>query len=166
MQTEFFRVSSSEQINVTAALASEIWHEHYTPIIGVEQVRYMLARFQSVDAITAQIEAAELIYFNIFDAGYPVGYFAVQLREKELFLSKFYLKKLSRNKGLGRKAMMFIQNVASENCLRKITLTINRNNNNSLAAYKKMGFVCYGEAVNDIGEGYVMDDYLLEFNLK
>lgn len=166
MPTEFIRVSSSDQISITAALASEIWHEHYTPIIGVDQVRYMLASFQSIDAIKAQIDNSQLIYFNIHDSGYPVGYLAVQLREKELFLSKFYLKKQARQKGIGRKAMMFIQNMAAENCLKRITLTINRNNNDSLTAYKKLGFVCYGEAVNDIGEGYVMDDFLLEYRLK
>lgn len=166
MATEFIRVATESQISLTAALASEIWHEHYTAIIGLEQVRYMLARFQSVDAITAQIDSNELIYFNIYDGGYPAGYLAVQLRTDELFLSKLYVKSPVRNRGLGRKAVRFIQNIAAENCLKRITLTINKHNSMSLAAYERLGFARYGEVVTDIGDGYAMDDYLLEYRLK
>jgi len=166
MTTEFIRVATREQINITSALASEIWHEHYTGIIGIEQVRYMLARFQSVEAITAQIDSSELIYYNIYHAGDPVGYLAVQLRPEELFLSKLYIKKLARSRGLGRRAVGFIKNIASENCLKRIALTINKHNKNSLTAYEQLGFAKYGDTVTDIGEGYVMDDYLLEYSLK
>ena len=34
-----------------SALAGEIWREHYTPIIGAEQVEYMLAKFQTAERI-------------------------------------------------------------------------------------------------------------------
>ena len=46
----------STNIQPLAEVASEIWHEYYTPIIGLQQVEYMVEKFQSVKGITEQIE--------------------------------------------------------------------------------------------------------------
>ena len=47
------------------------------------------------------------------------------------------------------------------NC-KKISLTVNRNNLNSIKAYENAGFKNTGELIQDIGHGYVMDDYSME----
>jgi RimJ/RimL family protein N-acetyltransferase len=49
--------------------------------------------------------------------------------------------------------------------LNKIALTVNKNNVNSIKAYEKMGFKNVGSVVQDIGSGYVMDDYKMEKTL-
>lgn len=41
-------------------------------------------------------------------------------------------------------------------------LTVNRENAGSIAAYLAMGFRKVREQVTDIGEGYVMDDFIME----
>ncbi len=43
-------VRNEDQIDIVESLANEIWTEHYTPIIGKDQVKYMLDKFQSKDA--------------------------------------------------------------------------------------------------------------------
>ena len=48
-------VQNYYQIETVVELAKEIWTEHYVPIIGIEQVEYMLAKSQSFDAISNQI---------------------------------------------------------------------------------------------------------------
>jgi hypothetical protein len=50
-------VTATEQTRQVAELARDIWTEHYVPIIGRDQVDYMLDRFQSSDAIARQIES-------------------------------------------------------------------------------------------------------------
>ena len=77
-------------------------------------------------------------------------------------MSKLYIKSSERGKKFGRKAINFIENLAKEKMLYKITLTVNKNNVNSINAYKKMGFVNTGSVVKDIGNGFVMDDYKME----
>jgi GNAT superfamily N-acetyltransferase len=119
---EIIRVATNDQILLTADLAEEIWREHYTPIIGVQQVQYMLRKFQSHEAISAKIDAGELIYFLIYHYRKPAGYFAFQLNRGEIFLSKLYVKADERQQGLAKRALAFIKNVAAENCLKKITL--------------------------------------------
>ncbi|HNX76787.1 MAG TPA: GNAT family N-acetyltransferase [Candidatus Rifleibacterium sp.] len=163
---DFLRVATSDAIHKTAELAAEIWREHYQPIIGAAQVDYMISNFQSVAAITSQLDKGELIYFLIRYDGIPEGYFAISVRQDEVFLSKLYIRQAMRERGLARKALDFIKGVAAENCLKRISLTVNRNNHLALQSYEKLGFVSHGTAVTDIGGGYVMDDYLLALQLK
>jgi diamine N-acetyltransferase len=59
------KVTMEDQITIVETLAGEIWTEHYTPIIGKEQVRYMLDKFQSKDAISGQIRDEGFQYFLI-----------------------------------------------------------------------------------------------------
>ena len=47
----------------------------------------------------------------------------------------------------------------------KITLTVNKYNFVAVCAYEKLGFTRIGEAETDIGDGYIMDDYLYEFEV-
>jgi diamine N-acetyltransferase len=47
----FEMVRSEEQIAEVARRAREIWLDHYVPIIGREQVDYMLDKFQSERAV-------------------------------------------------------------------------------------------------------------------
>ncbi len=83
---------------------------------------------------------------------------------KELFLNKLYLKSSERGKKFGKKAIQFVGNLAKEKNLRKITLTVNKYNTNSINAYEKMGFKNIGPVIQDIGNGFIMDDYKMEKN--
>ena len=157
----FVKVTTEEQIEIVESLAKEIWSEHYTSIIGVQQVKYMLEKFQSKKAITEQIFNG-YIYFLIEDNESYVGYIAILPKNSELFLSKFYLKASNRGKGLGKKSIQFLEEFAVREKLQKITLTVNKNNINSIKAYEKFGFKNSGAIVQDIGSGYVMDDFRME----
>jgi len=79
-----------------------------------------------------------------------------------LFLSKVYILKNKRGLGIGKIAFQFIETKAGENHCKKISLTVNRNNLNSIKAYERAGFQNTGELIQDIGHGYVMDDYSME----
>jgi diamine N-acetyltransferase len=157
----FIEVSTEYQIEIVEALAREIWTEHYIPIIGREQVDYMLARFQSRRAIGEQIRTG-VAYFLIKEDDAHIGYMAVQPKGRELFLSKIYVKSSRRGLGYGRKAVQFAEKVAKDLGLNKIVLTVNKNNVNSIRAYEKIGFKNAGPVVQDIGNGFVMDDYKME----
>ena len=157
----FHEVNSGSDLELIENMANTIWHEHYTPIIGTEQVKYMLDKFQSVGAMRDQINNGYQ-YFLINFNEKAVGYLSFERRENALFLSKIYLLKKERGKGIGRKAMEFVMSVAKGFNCAKVALTVNRFNQNSIKAYKSAGFEKKGELVQDIGNGFVMDDYLME----
>lgn len=157
----FPEITTEDQIAEVAALAREIWTGHYTPIIGSAQVEYMLDRFQSPAAIAGQIRTG-CRYFLIKDGPRSVGYLAVQPKGDELFLSKIYVLAAMRRKGFGKKAVGFAESLARENGFRKITLTVNKFNNGTIRVYEKIGFKNLGSVIQDIGNGFVMDDYKME----
>ncbi len=149
-------------IDIVAALARVTWREHYPAIIGSRQVEYMLERFQSPAAIAEQIREGYR-YYIIRDGGNdPAGYFAVFARENELFLGKLYVVAEKRGRGYGKHAIAFIDNIARAAGIARITLTVNKNNHASIKAYQRFGFVIVRSLVQDIGNGFVMDDYVME----
>lgn len=156
------KVNTETQIKEVEALGKEIWTEHYTPIIGIDQVNYMLDKFQSARAIAEQIDEG-YEYYQLIEREELVGYVAVQKREEALFLSKIYLRKDQRGKGFGKQAMNFVFSRAKELKCKLVRLTVNKYNSNSIQTYEKIGFKNVGPAVFDIGEGYIMDDFVFEF---
>jgi diamine N-acetyltransferase len=159
----FQPVASETDIAEVARLAREIWHEHYVPIIGKQQVDYMLARFQNEQAIAAQV-ADGYEYYLIMYQGRRAGYAAIvaDMGASSLLLSKIYVKQSLRGHGLGRNALEFIQDLCRQRGIGTIRLTVNKNNTASIAWYERAGFINAGPIVRDIGGGFLMDDFTME----
>ena len=83
-----------------ASLATEIWNQHFVPIIGQPQVDYMLNKFQSQSAIT-QAMADGYVYSIAYNGDTPCGYCGVML-DDGVFLSKLYVRQSQRGKGVGK----------------------------------------------------------------
>lgn len=157
-------VTTKEQLQRVEQLAKEIWHEHYTPIIGREQVAYMLENFQSSAFMQQQLDEG-FFYYLLTHEGEEVGYMAVRPKEGELFMSKFYLHSGHRRQGHGKRALAFLAKLAADRGVSTITLTVNRHNALAIKAYEKLGFKNVGTLVQEIGGGFVMDDYRMEMYL-
>jgi len=160
---EIVEVSTENLIGIVESLANEIWHEYFTPMIGRPQVEYMLEKFQSKRAISDQIAVEKFIYYLIKNAvGQYIGYFALLPKEKSLLLSKLYIRAEERGKGYGKQAVQFVENLAAERGLQSIVLTVNKNNVVTIRMYEKIGFTIAEPIVQDIGNGFIMDDYRME----
>ena len=156
------RVTDREMIEAVAALALDIWPAHYTPIIGRPQVDYMLEKFQSPAAIRAQI-ADGLEYYLFVEDGCMAGYMAIlpEPAEGRMLLSKFYVGSRFRGRGFGRAALMFVEELCRKLALKVLWLTVNRFNP-TVAVYEALGFLKAGELQTDIGNGFILDDYIME----
>lgn len=158
------RAMNDTQIRQIAELAEIIWRDHFTPIIGNQQVEYMLDKFQSVHALKAQLsEGYE--YYQIYDKEEFCGYMGIHPENGKLFLSKLYLKKESRGRNLATKAFNFLKNICRERNLNAIWLTCNKHNDAALPVYRHLGFEIIDTQKADIGSGYIMDDYIMEYTV-
>lgn len=165
MSINFQEVTSEKHLRKVEELANIIWQEHYTPIIGKEQVSYMLEKFQSVETMKKQIDLGYR-YFLINDPEISLGYLSFEKREERLFLSKIYVLQDYRGRGIGKLAMKFVMDMARSLDCQTVSLTVNKYNHNAIKAYERVGFVNIKAIVQDIGGGFVMDDYLMELALK
>lgn len=160
----FMPLTTKEQMDEIAVLATKIWHEHYASILTKNQIDYMVDQFQSASAIANQIENEGYQYFGMIIKNTMVGYcaFKEEAEEKRLFLSKIYIHKQYRGCGYASLAFDFLVQWCQERGYQKIWLTVNRFNETSIHVYEKKGFVKTRTQVADIGNGFVMDDYIME----
>ena len=158
-------VVTAQDVEQTAQMADAIWHEYFTPIIGAEQVAYMLEKFQCVAAMQRQISQENMQYFRLMRDGVMVGYTGIREEPDALFLSKLYLAKEYRGQGLARQTLNALVQRCRRQGLSKIWLTVNRYNAPTIAAYKAMVmFAGVRERLEsaDIGGGFYMDDFIME----
>lgn len=159
-----FEFVKEEQIPSLAVLASEIWHEYWQKLLSPEQIDYMVENFQSEHSIREQIAKEGYSYYFILQDNTTAGYFGICPKDGYLFLSKLYLKKDFRNHGIGRQAFEEIKTLTSKAGFNKIRLTVNKYNSNTIKAYEKWGLSTIDAVVTDIGSGFVMDDYIMEYD--
>lgn len=154
-------VTTGQEVKEVAFLAAIIWKEHFTPIIGIDQVEYMLEKFQSEHAILEQLTSGYRYFYLTVDEK-MAGYSGIHMEENAIFLSKLYIAKEYRGMGLSHKFMDYYESLAKKRQLPAIWLTCNKHNQNTLAVYKKMDFVTIREEKTDIGNEFYMDDFILE----
>jgi GNAT superfamily N-acetyltransferase len=155
-------VTTATQVADVARMAHEVWNEYYVSLIGQAQVDYMVAKFQSAEAMQAQVDSG-YEYFHIRQSGVNVGYAAIRhdAADARIFISKLYLLAAHRKTGAGRQTLELIERMARERGATHLWLTVNKGNA-SVQAYERLGFRIVEAMVMDIGGGYVMDDYKME----
>ena len=158
----FSEVITAREIATVATLADEIWNAHYVPIIGQSQVNYMLENFQSEVAISKQINENST-YFFVNRHSLPVAYFAIKRTDdsRKVQISKLYVKHALQKKGIGLAIIKFIETYCLRLGVAEIGLTVNINNKQAINFYQKVGFKKTHCLVQDIGNGFVMDDYVM-----
>lgn len=164
MSVEIVKVKNDD-VRELAELAKEIWNQHFPPIIGQEQVDFMVRKFQSEAPMKEQMRNGYDYYFLVQN-GEKAGYFGIQPQsDNSLFLSKLYIKKSFRKKGYAGAAFEFMKKICRERRYDRIWLTVNKHNDDTIAVYRHFGMEIVASQVTDIGNGFVMDDYVFELKI-
>lgn len=166
MSIEITKVKYLPELRQIAELAEKIWNECFVGIISQGQIDYMVEKFQSLNAMTEQIENQSYTYLAVREDGELCGYIGVKPEEGDrFFLSKLYLRQDKRGRGIASLMLERVFEEASKAGKKSVYLTVNKHNDRAIAVYKAKGFTVADTAVTDIGNGYVMDDYIMEYVL-
>jgi ribosomal protein S18 acetylase RimI-like enzyme len=122
----------------------------------------MLDNFQSQKAVARQIKDGMSYFLMKSPEKKDIGYIAVKPETDRMYVSKFYVCAPERGRGAGKAAVRYMEELTAAAGKNKMALNVNKNNVNSIEAYKKFGFRTAKSEVNDIGNGFVMDDYVME----
>ena len=168
IRLDFIECVSDEQLTELSAMAYDIWREFFPAVISTEQIEYMLEKFQSPQAMIKQTAEEGYHYYMVKVGSEQAGYFAVckkdtgmkLMPENALFLSKFYLKKEMRGKGIASLMFKEIRRIARKEGCELIWLTVNKGNEHAISVYKKFGMRIIRDQTADIGSGFVMDDHV------
>ena len=161
-------------ITITEATISDIeqiqnivhitWPITYGEILSKEQLDYMLNLFYSDEALTLQYNKKEQLFYMIYeDQTDNIGFIGIEHNyngEAVTKIHKIYLLPETQGKGIGKKVIDEIGILALQNNSKALLLNVNRFNS-ALGFYKKIGFEVIDEVNIEIGNGYLMEDYVM-----
>ena len=159
--------ATTTDVEIIQKLAQEIWPVCYGKIISADQLHYMLDLIYSPAALKTQMYKGHK-FVIVYKDETPIGfasYSAKSFEEPTIFrLHKIYVLTNLQTKGIGS---FLLQHVITESKNARATLLELNVNRHNVAKhfYEKKGFIVLREEVIDIGNGYVMDDYVMGLGL-
>jgi diamine N-acetyltransferase len=146
-----------------AALAREIWYAHYPAIIGTAQIEYMLGQRYGLDVVREELRREGLWWSKLMVGAEMVGFASCLLTGTagEMKIDKLYVHPRHQRRGYGGMMIAHIREIARLRGCSRLVLAVNKRNQSAIAAYLKHGFHIAEAIVKDIGDGFVMDDYVM-----
>ncbi len=161
MTTLEFGNLRQEEAETLAALARLIWLAHYPAIIGTAQIDYMLAQ-RYAPGLIRQTQARGDRWDVARAGGALVGFaHGYTISADDYKLDKLYVHPDWQRHGIGAALLARMQRHARDHGCNRLVLRVNRHNAQAIAAYHKYGFHVATLIVEDIGGGFVMDDYVM-----
>jgi ribosomal protein S18 acetylase RimI-like enzyme len=157
---------AESDFTTVARLADTIWRAHYSSMISMAQIDYMLDGRYVPERMRQYLDSGQRWMWVLRVDGEPAGYCSCSLADDDAMkLEQLYLLSTHKGQGLGGTMLRHVEAQARALGRSRLYLTVNKGNTDSIAIYRRSGFVLREEAVFDIGNGYVMDDYVMEKRL-
>jgi ribosomal protein S18 acetylase RimI-like enzyme len=155
--------ANSEHIPVIIDLTKKIWPIAYGEILSKAQLDYMIDKFYNETALYELMQKGHIFYLAQDDMEKYVGFLSYEINcdPNKTKIHKIYVLPETQGTGLGRQFFELVKEKAIENNQKVIFLNVNKYNN-AIHFYTKLGFRKVKDEVIDIGNGYVMDDYVME----
>lgn len=148
-----------------AALAREIWQATYPGIITQEQIDFMLEQRYGHERLYDDLEDLHKWLDQAFLDGRRIGFAFSEVYQGEFKLDKLYIHPEVQRRGVGGLLIGHVAERARREGYPCVILQVNKRNVNAINSYRKYGFEIREATVDDIGHGYVMDDYVMEKKL-
>lgn len=148
-------------------IAEEVWPITYGAILSKEQLDYMMKMMYSTTSLQKQANEKGHHFILAFTDKIPVGFASYEFNYNGTVatkIHKIYVLSNQQGKGIGRFLIDYIAKEARQNKQEALLLNVNKHNV-AIHFYKKLGFLITSEEIIDIGQGYVMDDYVMKFSI-
>lgn len=158
--------AGEEHLAAISKLARLIWHECYPGIITREQIEYMLAKMYSLETLRTELQNGihyEQLLIDENLSGFAS--FGPAEQADAIKLHKLYLDPKQQGHGFGTALLKHCENDARKLGARRLLLNVNKYNTKAIAMYQRNGFSIADSIVLDIGNGFVMDDYVMSKRL-
>jgi len=159
-------VTEKFQYRILKELAEAVWPGTFKEILSPEQINYMLKMMYDLPVIEKEITDG-ISYFIVMDDSGPVGYISYGPYGKDsVKLHKCYLMAPYQGRGIGSKMLQVAITQAKESGASALRLNVNKKNERAIKAYLRNGFETVENVKVDIGNGFFMDDFVMEIKIK
>ncbi len=154
-----------EDIPLIRRLAHDIWPSTYSQIVSPAQLEYMLDLIYSPGALERQMREGHR-FLLLEEEGVSKGFadFGEIDPPGTIKLHKIYVLPNSQGRGWGRLLLDRVIQLSTALEASARQLNVNRYNK-AKTFYEKMGFRVLREDDIDIGAGYFMNDYIMQYDL-
>jgi N-acetylglutamate synthase-like GNAT family acetyltransferase len=152
-------------ISLIREITFRVWPQTYASILSQEQIDYMLEMMYSEASLQKQMTQDACQFIIVYEDGNPVGFASYNEEEPQRWkLNKIYVLQNQQGKGTGKLVINYIIEEIRKQHATALFLQVNRYNN-AKVFYEKVGFKEIDFINLDIGNGYFMNDYIMEKKL-
>jgi len=158
---------SIDEVGLINSLAHLIWPDTFREILSSEQIKYMLNWMYAPQKLAEQLESGHH-FFVIEENNEALGFIGIEPAcptSDALRIHKIYILPNQQGKGLGKQLIDHAMEFARHRNLSRLHLNVNRFNK-AVDFYRHIGFSIIGEEDIDIGSGFLMEDYIMEFRIN
>jgi len=155
-------IIKKNELNRIQKIAFETWPDTFKHILSKEQINYMIGWMYSLEMLSKNIDDGHLFFICSKD-GHDIGFIGIQPLEINLFtlkIHKIYILPSFQRMGVGKKLMNKAVYMANIYKCKFLLLNVNRFNN-AVLFYQKYGFEIIEEENIDIGNGFLMEDFVM-----
>ena len=163
MQISFQELSHPEELQIIRDIANDIWPKTFANILSAEQISYMMQMMYSPDVMANELKNG--YHFEIIKVdSCPAGYisWSPYTPENTAKLHKLYLLDRFHHRGIGSKMLKQVEYRAAAAGFTRLTLNVNKFNEPAKKAYFRNGYTIIDSVQIDIGNGFIMDDFIME----
>lgn len=156
------RAADIDDIGLIGYIAQQVWPVAYKDILSEEQLNYMLTLFYSPASLRKQI-TSDKHHFLIAELNdEAVGFASFGRIDAHVFkLHKLYVLSTIQKNGIGKALVDAVKEGVKEEGGSVLRLNVNRNNA-AQNFYQRLGFQIVGQEDIDIGNGFLMQDFVME----
>jgi ribosomal protein S18 acetylase RimI-like enzyme len=156
------RKAGNDDIALIRELTFRVWPQTYASILTQAQIDYMLEMMYSESSLQKQMTEQGCEFIIVYESGNPVGFASYSEEEPARWkLNKIYVLQNQQGKGTGKFVINYIIEEIKKQNANSIFLQVNKNNN-AKTFYERLGFTEVDFINLDIGNGYFMNDYIME----
>ena len=162
--------ATEADLPIIQEIAYQTWPITFGEILSPAQIEYMLDMMYSLKSLKSQVAEKNHAFLLARDeeSRAYLGYTSYELDYKgqpTTKIHKIYLLPDSQGKGVGRSLIDRVAEVAQAHANERLSLNVNRFNK-AVQFYKRMNFAVVGTEDIDIGDGFLMEDFIMEKPLK
>lgn len=155
--------ATPELIPVIQCLAAQSYPVAYAGIHSEEQNLYMMEQMYNTESLQRQMTVEHSCFLLLYVESQPVGYCAYKIHKTQpdtLYIDKLYILPSYKGKGLGRRLVERVKEVAQNLYPQGYSIRLDVNRTNSATSfYEHLGFRILRSWDAPIGNGYYMNGY-------
>lgn len=162
------KIAEKKHIPIIRELAEILWPATFATILSDRQIVYMMEMMYSQESLEKQMDTGHH-YAIAVENGINIGYVSFEVNHNDTHktkIHKLYILPEHQRKGAGKIIIDYVAREAIKSQNRALFLNVNKHNKSAIHFYQKHHFFLVEKEIIDIGNGFIMDDFVFELELN